>query len=224
MTNALVLAHGALGGPWCWQALTAQLETMEIRCVAVDLDRGSLEADRAALQDEVDRLARADCRVSAIGHSLGCLPTALLDPVTLRSVIFLAGPVPGAGMPDAAECVFPAVSKAFERQADGRLSLPREVARDSMYHRCTRAEADASLGRLRPTFVYGARPAPEPIWEAIPATYIECSDDRMARPSFQRAIAARMPFSESLDWDHSPMIGRPDALAKIVGLAMAKGR
>lgn len=223
MTDALVLAHGALGGPWCWQALTARLETMEIRCVAVDLDRGSLEADRAALQDEVDRLTREDCRVSAVGHSLGCLPTALLDPTTLRSVIFLAGPVPGAGMPDATKCVFPAVARSFKRQADGRLSLPPEVALDSMYHRCTRAEADASLERLRPTFVYGPRPAPEPIWEAIPATYIECTDDRMARPSFQRSIAERMRFAERLDWDHSPMIGQPDALAKMVGRAMERG-
>ncbi len=224
MTDALVLAHGALHGSWCWAALMARLEARGIRCVAIDPDRGSAEADREALQDEVDRLTRDDCRVSALGHSLGCVPTALLDPSRLRSVIFLAGPAPGPGMPDARDCVILAVAKAFERQADGRLFLPPGIARAALYHRCTRTEADAALARLRPSFVYGARSAPSSIFEAVPATYIECTDDRMARPSSQRASAERMPFALSLDSDHSPMIGQPDALAKIVGEAMARGR
>ena len=41
-------------------------------------------------------------------------------------------------------------------------------------------------------------------------------------PDFQRATAAHFPFSESLDFDHSPMLGNADELAAIVMRGMAR--
>ena len=119
MTKTLVLAHGAFHGPWCWHPLLTRLERQGVRCVAIDLNRGGLEADRSALQGEVDRLNTEGCRVSVIGHSLGCPSTALLDPKTLETAIFLAGPIAGPGMPDIDGCVSPEFTNSLEPQPDG---------------------------------------------------------------------------------------------------------
>lgn len=224
MTKTLVLVHGAFHGPWCWQPLMERLEQQAVRCVAVDLNRGGLEADRQALQAEVDRLIDEGCRVSVIGHSLGCSPTVLLDPATIDSVIFLAGPVAGAGMPDITGRISPAITQSLERRRpDGRAMISLERARDVFYHRCPADVAESAIANLRPTFVYGAKPAARPIWESIPATYIECTDDRTVFPDFQHACAELLPFSASIDTDHSPMLNEPDALAEIVLEAMARG-
>ena len=49
MTEALVLAHGAFHGPWCWRPTISRLEKEGVRCVPIDLNRGGLDADRDAL-------------------------------------------------------------------------------------------------------------------------------------------------------------------------------
>jgi pimeloyl-ACP methyl ester carboxylesterase len=222
MTRTLVLAHGAFGGPWCWKQLIVQLERRGVRCVAVDLNRGSLEADRAALQTQVDRLVAEGCRVSAIGHSLGCASTALLDPKTIASAIFIAGPVRGPGMPDIRGCISPGFSALIKPNGDGLSYIAPDDARDAFYHRCSANDAEAEIARLRPSFLYAVRPAPPPIWEEIPATYVVCNDDRVALNEFQLATAEVLPFSATLDSDHSPMIGQPEALAEIVMSALAR--
>jgi pimeloyl-ACP methyl ester carboxylesterase len=222
MIEALVLAHGAFHGPWCWDPAISRLEDRGIRCVAVDLNRGGLHADRDALQGAVDALRDEGCRVHAIGHSLGCPSVALLDPETIATAILLAGPVEGPGMPDMAECIFPDFMKKLLPQNDGRASMAREDARAAFYHRCPDESAEWALDRLRPTFVYGGEVADPPIWRAIPVTYIECTDDRAVRPEYQRAAAEQCPFSERLESDHSPMLGQPDRLAEIIVTAMGR--
>ena len=215
-SEALVLVHGAFHGPWCWHPTLVRLEQQGLRCVAVDLNRGGLEKDREALQSVVDGLRDEGCRVHAIGHSLGCCTVALLDPKTIASATLLAGPVEGGDMPSSAECTAPDFLQKLLPQEDGRVALAREDARALFYHRCREDEAEWALDRLRPTFVYGGRTRTPPLWEAIPVTYIECTDDRAVRPEYQRAVAERCPFSASLDSDHSPMLGRADALSEIV--------
>jgi hypothetical protein len=82
---------------------------------------------------------------------------------------------------------------------------------------------------LRPTFVYGPEAAPpdEPLfWDALPMTYIACSDDQAVLPSYQAGVCEGLSGSISsvtLDSDHSPMLGAPDALAEVVISAMRRG-
>ena len=219
MTDTLVLAHGAFHGPWCWHRTSLWLEQRGVRCVGVDLNRGGLEPDRVALQAVVNELVHDGSRVHAIGHSLGCASVAALDPNSLATAMFLAGPVAGGGMPDPADCIFPQFIKKLLPQDDGRAFMSREDARHAFYHACEPALAEWALDRLRPTFVYGAG-APEsdadgtplPIWETIPVTYIACLQDRAVRPDFQALASQICPHSATLDSDHSPMLGQPEAL------------
>ncbi|MEE3329364.1 MAG: alpha/beta hydrolase [Myxococcota bacterium] len=222
MEDVLVLAHGAFHGPWCWQPTLRPLEAAGVRCIAVDLDRGGLEADRAALQGVVDDLVDENCRVHAIGHSLGCSSVARLDPRTLATLTLLAGSAVGPGMPDPAGITFAGFGETLIAQSDGRTFLSREDARAIFYHRCSEKTTEAALDRLRPTFVYGGEETSPPIWDAIPVTYIECLDDRVVQPAFQRATAAQCPYSAALDSDHSPMLGQPEALASLVLEAMGR--
>jgi len=222
MKEALVLAHGAFHGPWCWQPTISRLEKRGIRCVGVDLNRGDLHADRDALQSVVDALRDEGCRVHAIGHSLGCSPVALIDPKTVATAMLLAGPVEGPGMPSMEDCTFPDFVSKLLPQEDGRAIMTRDDARAAFYHRCSDEEAEWALDRLRPTFVYGGEAAASPIWQAIPVTYIVCTDDRAVRPEYQRAAALQCPFSATIETDHSPMLRRPDELTEIIDTAMSR--
>lgn len=221
--DALVLAHGAFHGPWCWTTLIECLQDRGVRCLAVDLDRGGVEADRDALQTEVDRLRSAGHRVHAIGHSLGCTSVAGLDPATLATAILLAGPVaPGEGLPPVEELLLPGFLDGIQRVEDGRSRIEREHARAVFYHRCSEDRAGWALDRLRPTFLHGPAPGAPALWEQLPVTYVVCDDDRAVAPAYQRRVAERMPAVARLDADHSPMIGQPGALAEVVLEAMAR--
>ena len=223
MRDALVLAHGAFHGPWCWQPTVEQLEKHDVHCVAVDLNRGGLAKDRDALQAEVDALRADGYRVLAMGHSLGCASVGALDPSTLATVILLAGSVADhAELPPTTELIADGFMEKLQLQDDGRAILPREIARGTFYQRCTQEEAEWALDQLRPTFVYGAWETDPPIWQALPLTYIACTDDQAVRPEYQTAVAAKMPFSKILDWDHSPMLGQGEVLAAAILEAMSR--
>ena len=223
MKDALILAHGAFHGPWCWDRISKGLEEHGIHCIAVDLNRGGLHADRDELQANVDSAIEEGFRVHAIGHSLGCPSVALIDPNSIASAIFLAGPVEGPGMPAAEDCTVEGFLSKLQPQDDGRALLSREDSREVFYHRCPEAEAEWALDRLRPTFVYGGETTDPPLWDAIPVTYIACSDDRAVRPDYQRAAAARCPFSETIETDHSPMLSRPEELIRHILTALERG-
>ena len=223
MSEALVLAHGAFHGPWCWAPTIEHVEARGVTCVAVDLNRGGLEPDRDALQQAVDALRNEGHRVHAIGHSLGCCAVAALDPSTLATAMLLAGPVANhPELPDDREMIADGFIESLVPQEDGRVILPRDFSRNAFYHRCTDEEAEAALDRLRPTFVYGTAPADPPFWERLPVTYIACTDDRAVKPAYQEAVAKRIPDSALLDWDHSPMLGHSRALADVIFDAMAR--
>ena len=223
MTEALVLAHGAFHGPWCWAPTIEHVEARGVKCVAVDLNRGGLGPDRDALQSAVDALRSEGHRVHAIGHSLGCCSVAALDPATLATAMLLAGPVANhPDLPNDREMIADGFVENLVPQDDGRAILPRDFSKNAFYHRCTSEEAEAALDQLRPTFVYGTATREPPFWQQLPVTYIACTDDRAVEPAYQEAVAKRLPYAVHLDWDHSPMLGHAQALAEAIFEAMGR--
>lgn len=222
MNDVLVLVHGAFHGPWCWQPTIDALATADLECFAIDLNRGGLEADRKALQEVVDARRADGQRVHAIGHSLGCSSVAALDPASLSSAIFLAGTVLGGeGFPSARGSIAPGFLDALEAQEDGRGFISRAAARDAFYHTCPTDRAEWALDRLRPTFVYGPpRPAHD-FFDQVPTTFIACREDQVIPFTYAGPLAEAMPRSAILDGDHSPMIGCPEALARLIEEAIA---
>ena len=222
--DVLVLAHGAFHGPWCWHPTMQVLEKKGLRCVAVDLNRGGLEADRDALQAVVDALRTEEgCRVHAIGHSLGCASVQALDAGTLASAMLLAGAVGAApGMPHQGEMLAGDFLSKLIPQDDGRAFVSREDAKEMFYGGCKPEEAEWALDRLRPTFVYGSDSSDPIFWEALPVTYIACERDQAVDPAYQHQVVEQMRYGTVLDSDHSPMIGQPELLADAILEAMAK--
>lgn len=220
MSDTLLLVHGAFHDKRCWNNLIPELEARGVRAATMTLYRGGLRADASAVQAEVDRLRADGTPVSVMGHSLGCAPVALLDPASLAAAIFLCGPIAGRGMPPAEDCALPAFFGSATEDADGHLVFDPSKARDVFYHACTRALADEAAAQLRPMRVYGVETLDPPLWKQVHSTYLVCSDDHCVDPAYQRKIAARLPRSESLDSDHSPMIGLPAALAEAVVRAL----
>ena len=214
---AVLLVHGAFHGAWCWSELVPRVEALGARCETIDLHRGSLEADVAAVQQAVDAL-RADGHAAiALGHSLGCSSVSGLDPARLDHVVFLAGPVSGPGLPgpegNIARGFFEAVT--FENDV---MTIDRDRAIDLFYADCDPAVAKEAADRLRPNLSYGPPEATAPpLWEAVRSTYLWCEQDAVVEVAYQKELARHMHDAEGFDASHSPMLSRPDELAAAIG-------
>jgi hypothetical protein len=53
-------------------------------------------------------------------------------------------------------------------------------------------------------------------WEAVPSTYVVCTEDRAIRPSAQRTWAKQATKAMERPWDHSPGVSHPDAVADLL--------
>jgi pimeloyl-ACP methyl ester carboxylesterase len=222
---AILFVHGAFHGAWCWERVVARLEGQGIVCRCIELHRGGLDADVAAIRAEVDALAAAGHRVVVVGHSLGCASVSSLTPEGIAHAVFLAGPLAGPGLPPARECTMPEFFPSLTFGDDGTMMIDLEVARELFYHDCSPTDADAAIAKLKPNSNYSAVQATDtPFHEAVTSTYIWCDDDRAVRPDYQRQIAKVTRYSEGLASSHSPMLSAPDELVAALQRALGHAR
>ena len=212
--RALLFVHGAFHGPWCWDEIVRRMQSPEVVCRCVELYRGGLEEDAAAVREEVDALASEGCSVAVVGHSLGCVSLSHLGPERIGHAVFLAGPVVGPGLPDVQEGVEPRFIASVDTSDDGVMTIDAAVAREFFYHDCDPEMSEWAIGKLRPNLAYGplSRPGP-PLYESGPATYLWCDHDRAVLPDYHREIARHMRYSEGFATSHSPMLSAPDELS-----------
>ena len=222
---AILFVHGAFHGAWCWEPVVSRLEAQGGVCRCIDLYRGGLKADVAAIRTEIDALADAGHPVIVVGHSLGCASLSSLTPERIAHAVFLAGPLEGQGLPDVSECTTPNFMPSVTFGEDGTMMIDLEAARDFFYHDCTQADADAALAKLKPNLLYnGVAASAKPLFELVPSTYIWCDDDRAVRPNYQHQVAKAAHFSEGLPTSHSPMLSAPGALTECLQRVLERTR
>lgn len=222
--TGIVLVHGAWHDPWCWELVASRLTSLGHTVVAPMLYRGSLEADTAAVQAEVDALADRG-PVVACGHSYGGAVVTGLRPDGLSHVVCIAG-----FLLDEGESIFTAgtveapatdLGAALVRGDDGLTRIDPVLAFDAFYADCPPALAAAAISRLRPMSMSAMGGSPtRQVWREVPTTYAVCSDDRIVHPVLQRDLARRAGASEEWPTGHSPFLSRPDLVVNLLhGLA-----
>lgn len=224
-TRALLFVHGAFHGPWCWDGIVARMQSPELACRCVDLYRGGLEQDAAAVREEIDALHAEGMSVTVVAHSLGCASLSHLGPERIGHAVFLAGSVSGSGLPDTRDAINPRFIESVKIGTDRVMEIDEAVAREFFYHDCDPELAVWAAGKLRPNLSYGPVPRPGPdVHDTVPSTYLWCEHDRTVLPDYQRQVAGHTRYSEGFATSHSPMLSAPDALAIALGRALERTR
>jgi pimeloyl-ACP methyl ester carboxylesterase len=224
--TTFVLVHGACHGAWCWTSVSAELQRLGHRAIAVDLpcDRPELGLadDVAVVHDAMDR-AGADPVL--VGHSLGALAaTAAAAESTVAGLYFVAGviPVPGLSLADRAEQDADRDGATEEGDldflADHMFVFSETGAPKLLYPDCDPAVAKEATGRLRPQRSMWRAVCPGDRFPATRIRSIVCTEDLVVNPAWSRTVAReRLGVEpEELPGGHSPMLSRPAALAALL--------
>ena len=188
---------------------------------ATELHRGSLPADTAAVQADVDALAR-DGPVVVCGHSYGGAVITGLDPAHLAHLVYLC-----AFMLDEGETTLDrltdapptALADAMILSDDNSVfTIDPDGARRAFYADCPDDQVARSIARLRPQAVLPGGDSPERIaWRHVPSTYVVCEADEALHLDAQREMSARAEHTLSWPTGHSPFLSRPQLVVELLG-------
>ena len=230
--STFVLVHGSFHGGWCWDAVVARLTAAGHRVLAPDLPgRGSDARPLFALT--LDDYATAIAGVVAaqpepvvlVGHSMGgVVITSVAErvPERLERLVYVCAflPANGQSLLDLATSDKESVllRNLVIEAAAGTHHVRPEGARESFYHDCSDADADAATKRLvaEPLAVVATPVATSAArFGRVPRSYVECTDDRAVGPSLQRRMHGAQPCRvSSIASGHSPFLARPDELTR----------
>jgi pimeloyl-ACP methyl ester carboxylesterase len=223
----VVLVHGAWHGPWCWERVIAGLEEQGIAVRATELHRGSLPADTAAVQADVDALA-GDGPVVVCGHSYGGAVITGLGPSNLAHLVYLC-----AFMLDEQETTLEWLTEApLTALADAMVlsedntyvTIDPGEARRAFYADCGDDVVTESIGRLQPQAMLPGGESPERIaWREVSATYVICELDDALHPEAQRRFAARAANTAVWPTAHSPFLSRPELVVELLAQLATAG-
>jgi pimeloyl-ACP methyl ester carboxylesterase len=217
------LVHGAWHGAWCWDLLIPELERRGHSAIAMDLPCEDHAATFLDYAEGVTAALGGSSDVVLVGHSMAGITiplVALRRPV--RMLVFLCALVPDevgvVAAPDAPETHPVGAFDALVRDEDGSHHWPSaEAAARTLYQDCPpelTAWAYSKLRRQQTALWDGLGPLDR--WPDVPVVSLHCRDDRAISTAWCRWIA-RSRFgieSRELPGDHSPMLGRPAALAE----------
>lgn len=223
-----LLVHGAWHGAWCWDPLAPRLREAGHQVIAPDLpahgddDTPWWRATLAGYGRRVCDAARPAGRVVAVGHSLGGLAiteAAAQEPDLFAGLVYLCAFVPlrGESLYSLGRTDPDSRVPAAARWGLGTITIRPERATAAFYGGSPPAAAAAAIARLCPTpilpLLQGVR-ASAP--RGIPLAYVECTEDRAISIGLQRRMHRRFAMARvvTLEADHSPFLGAPDALAR----------
>jgi len=208
------LVHGGQQGPWCFEPLMAELDTLGHRSIAVDLPVGDAAAGASEYADAVvESLAGLEEEPIVVGHSLGGLTIPLVaQRRPVRLLVFLCAAVPEIGR---------SLRQAIGAQLlDGRYEqhlTPREQAREVFFPDCSPELQEWALDRQRAQCEKPHREVtPLREWPPVPAAVANglldrCIPIERARDSALR-VFGRTPVE--LDEGHFPFLTNPPLIAQ----------
>jgi pimeloyl-ACP methyl ester carboxylesterase len=228
--STFVLIHGASHGAWCWNKVVPLLTQHGHTVVAPDLpghgqDRTPI--GDVTLKSYTDRVCQIldddEDSVILVGHSMGGVvitQAAEYRPEKIRSLVYLTAviPVNGQSLRQATEEIR---NPNFIEAADDEsyYSYKDEWIVDIFYGDCTEEDIAFAKSRLVPQAI---SPVVEPVrisernYGSVPRAYIECLQDRILVPEFQKKMYTAVPCEPvlSLNASHSPFLSSPGMLAK----------
>ncbi len=209
----VVLVHGLWHQPEHFGPFAEALRKLGATVHIPRLHRGSLAADTAVVQDEVDACAKMPI---VVGHSYGGSVITGLERV--RHLVYVAAFVPAAGESGALLGGAGAlVNDAVRQNDDETTSIKPERAAGVLYGGCTEAESIWATELLVPQRAGHGRGMPSRIgWESIESTYILCEKDKALDPRVQARMALRCTSTLRVPYSHSPFISHAAQLAMMV--------
>jgi len=228
--SCYVLVHGASHGAWCWDKVVPHLQQYGHTVVAPDLpghgqDRTPIrDVTLKAYTDRVCDVIDAQMDdVILVGHSMAGIvitQTAEYRPDKIRKLVYLAAlmPTDGKSLLDTNEEIRDPTVRVV---ADDALSFEykNELLKQLFYGDCSEEDIAFARSRLVPQPM---APVTEPVhltegrYGQVRRIYIECLQDGIIPPAFQKKMYTAVPCERviSMNTSHSPFFSQPESLAR----------
>ncbi|PBC51879.1 alpha/beta hydrolase [Rhodococcus sp. ACS1] len=224
-----VLVHGSWHGAWCWADQIAVLNEYGHTATAVELPSDKVDVGASDYARLIAAAVRNPGQDVVVGHSMSGLALPLVpDHVEVSALVYLASLIPDPGVSWIEQSrVVPPMSGWFyehalphqQRDVEGRLRWPPDVAEELFFHDCPKDVARHAVTQLRPQ-------SPTPMSESspvakfpeVPSYYLACEDDRTISPAWASSVVpARLgTVPVSIPGSHSPFLARPRFLADTI--------
>jgi pimeloyl-ACP methyl ester carboxylesterase len=218
-----VLVHAAWADGSSWNKVAGELLRVGLGVMAAQLPLTSLNDDVAAVRR---LLQRALAPVVLVGHSYGgaVITAAGAEDPKIKGLVYIA-----ALAPDTGETVGQLFYRAathpsaphLEPDEHGLLWAPRDAFHDAIAPDASPEETAVMGAVQKPIAVKCLGEAmTAPGWRRNPSWFLVAENDRLLSPDTQRFMAARMGARvTSLPVDHTPLVSRPEAVARLIAEA-----
>lgn len=239
-----VFVHGAFGGAWCWEPVTAPLEAAGHTVEAFDLPGGGDDqtpVEGITLESCAERvceaLAQRPERAILVGYSMGgaiVTQAAARCPERIAYLIFVCAFMPADGqslldlthLPEGKDDL---IQANLVIEGDPPVAvLSAEATAAAIYNDCTGEQTAWAIARRRPQAVAPyATPVrvDDALLASIPRSYVLTTRDNSIPPPLQRRMIREHPCEHvvEIDADHAPYLSATDelvaALAELAGSA-----
>jgi len=233
--STYILIHGAGTGAWCWDKVAPRLRQAGHQAIVFDLPGHGQDKTPVAevtfdryLQRTAEVLTAQEEPVILVGHSLAGIllsQIAELYPTTIQQLVYLT-----AYLLEDGETVLQAAQRDTNAQAfphavvdetGTSFSYPPEKLQDFFYADCSQEDIERAKQLTVPQAM---QPGSVPLhvtaerFGRIPRVYIECLQDKVISPAFQRQMSGVWPCQNvfSLETSHSPFFSAPDDLSRLL--------
>ena len=228
--SSFVLVHTAAHGAWCWKKVVPLLAREGHKVIAPDLPAHGQDRTPIAnvtLKAYTDRICQVlddqTESVILVGHSMsGIVITQAAEYRTgkIAKLVYLTAIIPpnGKSMLETTEGIRNPNNRTVSDDKSW-FTYKDELVRDLFYGDCSAEDVSFARSMLVPQAI---RPLEEPVrvseerYGRIPRVYIECLQDRILVPDFQKKLYTAIPCETviSMNTSHSPFFSAPEVLAK----------